>query len=536
MKNAKILKILSLLFIIFNFARAYEDRVSISRRLNFYKNIKKYSDNTMTVGYSAEKGLFCVANDFIEYGKSTLQVPRTLSLSPFYLFPFKFEIVSYLKEIENLRNSIGLQQKFSVFVLTYYLLYFTSDSKEEVKNYIIENKLEQYYQLEQTDESFADSFPKTVLNLAILEHDHYELLKELGFNINKLNELESVFNHVLGKVYKSEHMEGMFPWITDFQKFKWAYSIVMSRSMTLRYKEFMQLDNTKEKMRTFSKWDEINHEMNMYFSKKTGSPALIAFIDLCNHYQPRYADLRDKRAIVLDTEYFNFINRAVKPYHRGDEITYTYISDPSNSAMFLHYGFILPNNIFDVITFDVDYDKGLSLDQFNLCQELGCIDSSVKDRSKIPKFVQVNLRLGQTNDFLINYGRVKNLKGKFDFKKHLKTLLKDQPISYENEVSAWLYYLKNSKTLLRLDKVQKSLNGAQKFRDICKKIEEEWRDEDTQRLEWMNNKAYETIHLFSLYIENILIEHSLRSLNKIIYNTKIQLDDIRERYITEYID
>ena len=101
---------------------------------------------------------------------------------------------------------MGTRQKFSVFVLTYYILYFTSDHKEEILTYIKENKLEQYYNVEETEESLADSFPKTIINKGILEHDHFSLLRDYGLtSLNELEELEEIFTQILNMVKQSDH-------------------------------------------------------------------------------------------------------------------------------------------------------------------------------------------------------------------------------------------------------------------------------------------------------------------------------------------
>lgn len=536
MAISKITKFLSFFFILISTIIAFEDKASLSRRLNFYKDIKKFSNNTITVGYSPEKGLFCVANDFIEYARTTLRIPKSLSLCPYYLFPFKYEIVSILKEMEWLKNTVGQQQKFSVYVLTYYILYFTSGLKEDVKHYIEINNLEQYFNLDEIDESLADSFPKIIMNSAFFEKEHYDLFNEMGFPVDKLNELENIYNHVLQRVLNNEHMEAIYPWISDFKKFKWAYSIVMSRGMTVRFREYMVLDSVKEKFKKFNKWDEINHETNKFISLNSGCPCIVAHVDLCNHYQPKFADMRDKRPIILDTDKGVFINRAIKMYHRGDEVTYTYINEPSNISMFMHYGFIMRNNIFDLFRMQVQQDKELNTEQLNLCKELGCVDQSVKDPSKIPAVKEIYLRLGQINEYLINYGRVKNIKGSFDIKKYVKYIAKEKPISYDNEVSAWMFYLNQFGKLMKgnYDTVERNIYKAQSYRNQYRQLEENWIDEDSHIFEWMNYKTYESIHLLSIYFRNVMMNHVKASYNKIIYHTKNEIDNIRNKYLSDY--
>jgi len=42
------------------------------------------------------------------------------------------------------------------------------------------------------------------------------------------------------------------------------------------------------------------------------------------------------------------MSSATKEYDIGEEISYTYTNDPNNIVMFMHYGFIIPNNIFNL--------------------------------------------------------------------------------------------------------------------------------------------------------------------------------------------
>jgi len=535
MELIKLRRVIIHIFFLFSLITSFEDKESLSKRINFYRDTRKYSNNAIIEGYSPEKGLFCVANDYLEYGQITFKIPRHLSMCGYYLFPFKFELVSYLREIKELEDTVGYEQKFSIYVLTYYLLYFSSDRKEEVKAYIKSNKLEQYYNLEEPDESFLESFPKMLLNSAFLEHEHYALFEEYGFSFSKLNELEIIYNHVLKRVIDSEHFEVMLPWVKGFQKFKWAYSIVMSRSMTLRYKEYMILDNTVEKMKNYTKWDEINNDLNKYFSKNSGCACLIAKIDLCNHYQPKFHDGRDKRLIILDTVYDNFINYAAKTYNRGEEVSYTYITDPFNISLFLHYGFILPNNIFDSVIIRLTLENKFTKDQLSLCKELGCVDISIRNPSNLPSTRESTFRNGQINQFLINYGRVKNLKSPFDYKTYLKILSNDKPISFENEVSAWMFYASTVKLSIveKLEMYKQIVFRAQKYRNKCKALEENWEDDDEQRNTWMNNKTYENIHLISCNLLNIVLKNIYGGYNKIIYHTKNELNNIRNKYLSE---
>ena len=110
-----------------------------------------------------------------------------------------------------------------------------------------------------------------------------------------------------------------------------------------------------------------------------------------------------------------------------------------------------------------------------------------------------------------------------------------QHISYENEISAWMFYTNTCINLYkpRYDQYIRNINEVQKHRSNCKKIEENWNDNDEQRKEWMSSKIYETINLISLYKLNIQTKGIYGSLNKIIFNHHNELAEIRNRYLNQ---
>jgi hypothetical protein len=161
--------------------------------MNFYKLISKYSDNKIKVGVTPNKDLACISNDYLDYSENILNVPKELSLCPYYLFPFKYEIIEFLKAVDDLKDTIGKDQKFSLYILTYYLLYFMYAPKKSIDNYILQNKLEKYYNCDIIDDNLKDAFPNLVLNSATLEARHYEKMKKMGYNLDVRSELATIF-------------------------------------------------------------------------------------------------------------------------------------------------------------------------------------------------------------------------------------------------------------------------------------------------------------------------------------------------------
>ena len=532
----KAIRIVISIFCLFSFIYSFETQEALQKRFDFYKQARKFSDNSIKVSYTKQNGLTCEALDYKKPGDLNFKIPRELTLCAYYLFPFKFELASYLKEIPFLAEAFGQRTLYSVYLLTYNIMFLSSEYKEEVNQYIKEKQLEQYYEIEQTDMSLFDSFPKIALNKYFLEDEHYDLLQKYSvYNKNELDELRQVYDHVLRRVKQSEHKEAMLPWVIDFDRFRWAYSMPKTRAMQITFKNWRKVDNTDARMKNFTKWEKMNHEFNVQMAAKPGADCIVPFVDLCNHYQPKMPDLRDRRTINMETQFNYFINQANTVSRRGDEIQYTYIMQPNSVNLFLNYGFTLPNNVFDSYNARLMLGAEFSMDQLALCKELGCIENSVKKPSDItaPRFISFNF--GQVNRILLNYGRVKNLKEKFNYQTYVKILSNSDIISNENEISAWMLYRNKCQELLspKYHFYETNISEIQKYRNESKNMKSKWEETDEFFKKLLNVQIYEQINLISIYYQNILVKGIYGSFNKIIYHTNQELLGIREKYLSE---
>jgi hypothetical protein len=275
----------------------FEDHTSLKKRIAFYQKISHFSNNTISPGYSSDTGIGCIANTYLRELETVLIVPKSLSICPYYIFPFKFEIQQYIQEIKGMNETTRSDQKLAVYILTYYILYFKFGEKEYIKNYIKNNNLSDYFNISEPDESIEHSFPKILLSTTNYDEEHYKSLAKMGYPVSIGEELQIVYNWVSSKlIFHSGHLEAVYHWAIDFKRFKWAYSIIMSRGMTLRLPEWLVLEGISEKESTRNFILNKNIEKNKIFSKNVGAPCIIAMVDLCNHYQPKYPDMREKEA------------------------------------------------------------------------------------------------------------------------------------------------------------------------------------------------------------------------------------------------
>ena len=131
--NGRFLYIVCLLTAIIS----YEDSESLLKRMEYYKKIKEFSNNTMDYMYDSNKGIYIVSNDNISALQKTLLVPKEYSMCPYYLFPFKFEIMESLNKVYDLDKTLGIDQKFALYILTYYIMYENFAYKEKIREYIL---------------------------------------------------------------------------------------------------------------------------------------------------------------------------------------------------------------------------------------------------------------------------------------------------------------------------------------------------------------------------------------------------------------
>ena len=67
-----------ILFSLFIFIISFENLAEVKKRFNFYKNLEKFTNNSVSVGYNPEGGLHCIANRDIEVGSHIIRVPKKI--------------------------------------------------------------------------------------------------------------------------------------------------------------------------------------------------------------------------------------------------------------------------------------------------------------------------------------------------------------------------------------------------------------------------------------------------------------------------
>jgi hypothetical protein len=492
-----------------------------NNRENYYNKISFFSNNHLIAkqkpGINNQHELGCFASENIQLGEVIIKIPKKFSICPYNLFPFKYELISYLLEIPGMKESVGQNQKLSIFLNTYYILYYLYAPKEEIKSYIENKRLKRYFNIDEIDESLRDSFQENYFEFT---QEHLMLLKSLGYPFSMDAELENIFSFVKDKINSSPHVDMILPWAVNFKNFKKAFNILMSRGITIKYEDYKILKSEDTKK---------NIEVNKLIGKNLGSICLISYIDLCNHYQPKYEDMRDKKNIVITTskDYINI--QPENNYYLGQEVTYTFVNDPSNLVMFYRYGKAIHPNIFNLVKIKVEHKERFNNFQFDLCKELGCVESSIREPSKLPKIKEYALRYPSMEASLINYARVKFYNdSNQDVKFVLKQFYNKEMFSYENEISAWTFYYSSV-----LDSFTDRNQQKTNYDELLEEIQKYRNMQRLQPISIEENKLkiFEDIYTMDLSYKIIFQRHLKGSLNNLIVNTNLDLITLRSKYL-----
>jgi hypothetical protein len=376
-----------------------------------------------------------------------------------------------------------------------------------------------------------------MLGKSTMEMDHFQYMISKGLSNETGQELEVVFHGVLREIIKSEYQTVLYHWTNNLNNFKNAYGIVMSRGMTLRLNEYYTLVNLKDSQGKYTPTEVENLKLNQKICMNVGCPCIVLFVDLCNHYQPKYRDLRDKRPIILDTAKDYFLNLSPKEHDIGDEMSYTYSNDPSSLTMLMHYGFVIKDNKFNSIRSRVTDHFVFSLEQLKICKELYCIDAAIKEPQSVPTDKLYLFYGDQFNEQLLNYSKVRALK-KTEYQQIspiIKKLKTKEKISFYNELASWIFYMRKVKEDVSNIKsmYNDSIKENQYYRDIVKKIERNWKDEENQRQEWSKMKHFELIAEMDLSYKKILYNHLIGSEKKVIKTLHEDITKIRSTYISQ---
>jgi hypothetical protein len=516
---------------------SFYDSNTLGFNSKFYNKIKKYSNGKVEIQYTREKGFYCIAGDHIKQGQNLFKIPQEYVISPLNIFPFKFEIYSFIKVVQAYTPIPDANIGF--ILLAYNILYEKYQNKNEIEEYLIKNNLKHYIDenINYNNETIK-SFSKYQISMFEIDKEHEALLAAKGYPMENKQEINNIFNSIIKAASSSKHFDIIYTYISNFDDFLWAFNIARGKVFFITLNEYYTLkdlnpsDVSKNiKSMNITKIERKNLEINKVIGQNI--PILIPFIRECKHYQPKTTDMKDKKQISILTEkgyYLPIPNFNLSP---GEEIKLTYHPDPNNINLFFNNGIVIRENKFNIARFFVKENRKLNEAQFNICRDIGCLDLNIRSNKEIPEMIIRNVNYNSFDPNMLYYSKIKYLSSNFDTKQIKRALLHNEIISTDNEIKAWLFYFKslylNMKEgnkpiidiLRKIQKYQKILNNLDNNDFTDKGIKERKR-----------NLIFNMIYEMDLSYRLILYRHMAYSQGQILKNINNDFQNLKNSYIS----
>lgn len=525
-----------ILFTLINPILSFDTPVNMEERFRHASKLQKVSNNKIRYGYDQQMGIYCVANDFIKAKEFLYDVPKSMSISPLYIFPFKFEILDILKEIPIIQQSIGRDQTLASYMLLFQVLIYRYAPLNSLKRYIRDHDFSDYYDFFEPDEEMYESFPKFVPSLYNYGEEDVNLLIKTKLGYTKLKELGIVYEHVNSKLIEKFWAVDLIHAFSDLKVFQETYALVISRTMTINMNEFYLIEGYTENTPGLTPLQKKNIQINKE-QAKNGIPTVISYIDICNHSQPKSFPGRNKNIISITAKKGFFSHFSSSDFKPGEEYVFNYTFNPQTLALSLNYGFTLKKNIFDLTEVTVKDNYTFSMDQINLCREIGCFPTDIRTPGQITKERKETISYNQLNENLLNYGRVRALKGKIDNKKLYKKLMQDKFFSKSNELSSYIFYFNQIKDELKSEQniLLEVIHEGSVFKQKLKNVENLYSDEDPESIiNWKKTTVRNLIYETAFHLKYMLVVHSNKILEKIIQKNNDGIQNIKAKYLNKF--
>jgi len=503
-------------------------------RNRFFSKIQKISNNKLKSDYDQDKGFFCRANDFIKEKEQIMEIPKSMTISPLYLFPFKFEIIQILQEIDIIKNSSNIAHKILYYLFTIEMIILKYSPIKTLKKYIRRHELTDYYDFFEHDPQLFEAFPRSVNSLRYFFPDSTFILSKMNLGFEELKELAIVYDkfNSFGKQY--DFIDAIFVPISNFERFKETYALIMSRGVTITLENFYILEGYNENNPNLSDVIKKNNYANRLIASN-GAPTMVPYFDLCNHKQPESFKEKNSNFLKLDFKKGKFIGLSGNNWRPGDEYTVNYSTNPSTYVLALNYGFILKKNIFDKTDIKVKDLLPLNMDQINLCKEVGCFPAEANTPSHEFDIRNELINYNQLNENLLNYGRIRTLRENFNSKKISQKLKKNRFISNLNELASNIFYFNviNENLNNEKDNLLEIFNRGSNVKEMIKNSKFNL-NIFVQRKNYDELKSREIVYDTAFAIKNILIVHSNKILDTIIQRSNSNVQNIKEKYLDKF--
>jgi len=276
--------------------------------------------------------------------------------------------------------------------------------------------------------------------------------------------------------------------------------------------------------------DLRNYELNKHYLSDLSIPAFTPILDILNHYQHK-TDFIDLKHLKFDCVSNYLLYKAPSNYNENEEVSFSYIKNPSSFYLLQNYGFFIPKNMFNFKLISVE-SKRDKVNFSNLLKQIkNCKKRVFESQTNLQNSLHFNLKITNLDECLIIYARIINLNNNFPDKEILNDLEHNKRISIENEITSWMFYYKSlTKETSKKMSLKKSISKTQKYRSLCNKLEKKSLEMESNKL-WIKNKKFEYIYTLHYTTEQVSVRHQRGSLNNLIVNLNTDLLRLRSNYI-----
>ena len=335
------LALLSILLSLIIPINTFDSMTKIEERARFANKLSQISNNKMTYGYSPEQGFSCIAKDFIKANDFLFSVPKSMSISPAYIFPFKFELLELLLEIPQIKATLGKDDTISVFMLVFQLMILKKGPRNNIIRAIEQDNLTDYKNYFEPDPTIYQMFPEFVSSYYNYDGSDVEKFAKMEINFDRIKIIENIFSHIAKRFEELKHKmwaRELRYTFKSFQNFQDYYSIIASRAFTLQLQDIAKLEDLKENDSKLTPLQKKNIAINKKFGAN-GISSMISFIDICNHRQPKTFNDRTNHDIIILIKKNSFSHHSGGNYRPGNEILNNYKNKGNSSDLSLNYGF-----------------------------------------------------------------------------------------------------------------------------------------------------------------------------------------------------
>lgn len=513
---------------------ASETKESLERRIKFHSKLRQISNNKMSYGYSEEMGFFCKANDYIPEFQHLFDVPKNMAITPYDIFPFKFEIMEMLANIPEVKETIDKDQTLYSYLFTMQILLYKYAPRITMDKLIRELEYKDYYEYPRPSEEIWDAHPDLVSSIYNYGEEDTHILIRLKLGFSTIRSMGIIFETLARSIQKTPWGHLIFHQLSDFRTFQSIYALIQSRTMTLHFDDYLKLEGITENDPKLTPVQKRNIIMTRKYGIRTGYPTIVSYVDICNHRSTEYINQKNKNFIRLGTKKGHYVHLSGSNWKPGDEIVFNYSPAGTSPHFAASYGFVTKKNIHDINEINIKDNYNFSMEQINLCREIGCFKFDVKIPSHIHKERKEIINYNTLSESLLNYGRVRLLRGKIDINKYHKKYIKDKSFSNSNEIGSLLFYFNALKEDLKAE--QANVNECILQGSYQKKIAKKWEsrlESGDPAIPTLLKRAKQKSLIYDLgfVYKAVYILQTNVVLDKILERTSYSIDNLKEKYL-----